>query len=290
MSSTRILSATAAASPIHPLKAGSTCALISPTNLAPTNPKAAFGCPLGRVPYGPAWDLQRTLKDRLLTARRNRELLPHFVLLVEHLPVYTMGKSGQAQHLLLNADRRVDQGIEYFEIGRGGDITYHGPGQLVVYFLLDLNRFYRDLHRFMRDLEEIVIRTLASWGIAGYRVSGRTGVWVGPAGHEKKICAFGIRCSRWVTMHGLALNINTNLAYFDHIIPCGISDRGVTSFQTELNFRCDLAAVSRVLCSHFAHVFGADMELLDEPDAYDVLESVTDVPDLGNTLQSQPFS
>ena len=249
-----------------------------------------YGCPLGRVAYGPAWRLQGKLKDRLLVARRNNEFMPHLVLLLEHPPVYTMGKSGQASHMLLDAGRRSEQGIEYFEIGRGGDITYHGPGQLVVYFVLDLDRFYRDLHRFMRDLEELVIRTLHDWAICGYRTPGRTGVWVGDQGRERKICAFGIRCSRWVTMHGLALNVNTDLEYFDHIVPCGIPDRGVTSFATELGQSCDMTAIYRALCGHFADVFGADMTLLDTSAAYTLLETWSGSSDLQTLLKPDSIS
>ena len=249
------------------------------------SPEKVYGCPLGRVAYSPMWDLQGLLKDRLLQARKHEEALPHLVLLLEHPPVYTLGKSGRAEHLLLDQESRAREGVEYFEIGRGGDITYHGPGQLVAYFLLDLDRFYRDLHRFMRDLEEIVIRTLGQWGLAGFRVPGRTGVWVGKPGQEKKICAFGIRCSRWVTMHGLALNVNTDLAYFNHIVPCGITDRSVTSLSAELGHPCQLTTVGRQLCEHVADVFGADMELLDESAAYRLLESYTGSTDLHLNLE-----
>ena len=252
--------------------------------------KTVYGCPLGRVPYEPAWTLQRELKDRLLSARTCDEQLPDFLLLVEHPPVYTMGKSGHDHHLLLDAEQRSEQGIEYFEIGRGGDITFHGPGQLVAYFIIDLNRYYRDLHRFMRDLEEIVIRTLQSWDITGYRVPGRTGVWVGQTGQEKKICAFGIRCSRWITMHGLALNVNTDLTFYDHIIPCGIADRGVTSLSAELHQAIDLPAVYHSLCHNFGVVFGADVNLLDESMGYKRLEEVIESPNLHTILKPEPFS
>lgn len=269
---------------------GLTFVLTFPISVTETSKKTVYGCPLGRAPYEPAWTLQRKLRDRLLSARKHREQIPDFLLLVEHPPVYTMGKSGQDHHLLLDADQRSEQGIEYFEIGRGGDITFHGPGQLVAYFIIDLNRYYRDLHRFMRDLEEIVIRTLKSWDISGYRVPGRTGVWVGQTGEEEKICAFGIRCSRWITMHGLALNVNTDLTYYNHIIPCGIPDRGVTSMSAELNQAIDLAAVYRALCDNFGEVFGADVELLDESIGYRLLEEFTESCNLRALLKPEPFS
>ena len=248
--------------------------------------QTVFGCPLGRVAYAPTWTLQEKLKNRLVTTRKHGEHLPHLLLLLEHPPVYTIGKSGQSDHMLLDEDYLSKHGIEFFQIGRGGDITYHGPGQLVVYFLLDLNQFYRDLHRFMRDLEEIVIRTLHDFNLTGFRVPGRTGVWVGTPGQERKICAFGIRCSRWVTMHGLALNVNTNLSFFNHIVPCGITDRSVTSISMELERRCDLVTVSKYMANHFADVFEANMRLLDEPDAYSFLESYAEWPNLRDALRS----
>ena len=181
------------------------------------------------------------------------------LLLVEHPPVYTLGKSGNRANLLLSPDDLAARGAAFYPIDRGGDITYHGPGQLVGYPILDLDRFFTDVHRYLRELEEVVIRTCAGYGLEAARVPGRTGVWIGPdaRGPERKICAMGIRCSRWVTMHGFAFNLNTDLGFFDHIIPCGISDRGVTSLAAELGHAVDEADVRARVLHHFTRGFGA---------------------------------
>ncbi len=243
---------------------------------------------MGRVAYKPTWILQERIKERLVQAKKQGEILPHVLLLLEHPPVYTMGKSGQANHMLLDARARAQHGVEFYYIDRGGDITYHGPGQLVAYFLLDLDRFYRDLHRFMRDLEETVIRTLAEHELSGFRVAKRTGVWVGARNYERKICAFGIRSSRWVTMHGLALNVDPELGFFDHIVPCGIEDRGVTSMVRELNRSVSLDAVSLQLVRHFSEVFGATTRTLGMDQAYTFLASVFESPHLRSALHPGP--
>lgn len=222
---------------------------------------------LGRVPYRDAWALQARLQGRLVAAKRAAppEAPPHAVLVVEHPPVYTLGKSGDRSNLLASETDLARLGATYVEVDRGGDITFHGPGQVVVYPILDLDRLatpegapLRDLHRYLRELEEAVIRTCADWGVGAARVPGRTGVWVGPdaRGDERKVCAMGVRCSRWVTMHGLALNVTTDPGWFDHIVPCGIDDRGVTSLARETGAPVDSKAVADRLLGHLADRLG----------------------------------
>jgi lipoyl(octanoyl) transferase len=218
-------------------------------------------CHLGRVPYERAWALQERIQDRLVAAKRASppETVPHVLLLLEHPHVYTLGKSGDADHLLVSEERLEALGASFHRVGRGGDITYHGPGQLVGYPLLDLDRFFTDLGRYLRTLEAVILRACAEYGVTGTRVDGRTGVWVGPdaRGPERKICAMGVRCSRWVTMHGFALNVTTDLDYFGHIVPCGIDDRGVTSLAAETDAAVDVEGVRGAVVRHFADQFGA---------------------------------
>lgn len=201
---------------------------------------------LGRVPYRRAWALQGALQARLVAAKRAEPPVPlaHAVLVVEHPPVYTLGKSADASNMLASDAALAAMGAEAVPVDRGGDVTFHGPGQVVVYPILDLDRLatpegepLRDLHRYLRQLEEAAVRTCADWGVEAGRVAGRTGVWVGPdaRGDERKICAMGVRCSRWVTMHGLAFNVATDLGWFDQIVPCGIDDRGVTTLAREVS-------------------------------------------------------
>jgi len=220
-------------------------------------------CHLGRVPYEQAWALQERVQERLIAAKRAEppETVPHVLLLLEHPPVYTLGKSGDAEHLLASEERLDDLGVEFHRIGRGGDVTFHGPGQLVGYPLFDLDRFFTDLGRYLRTLEEVIIRTCAEYDVTGTRVEGRTGVWVGPdeRGLERKICAMGVRCSRWVTMHGFALNVTTDLDYFDHIVPCGIDDRGVTSLAEETDAPVTVSDVRGPVTEHVADLFGAEV-------------------------------
>lgn len=201
-------------------------------------PNVAVARWLGEMPYREAWDLQRSIRDELIAAKRADPPveIDHQILGVQHPPVYTLGKSADEANLLASAEELDRIGAATVAIDRGGDITFHGPGQLVVYPVLDLDRIFRDLGRYLRALEDAVIDTLQEFDIAGTRVDGRTGVWVGPdlRGPERKICAMGIHCSRWVTTHGLALNVTTDLNYFDNIIPCGIRDRGVTSIAKEV--------------------------------------------------------
>ncbi|MFB6247216.1 MAG: lipoyl(octanoyl) transferase LipB [Salinibacter sp.] len=247
-------------------------------------------CHLDRVPYERARDLQEAVQDRFVAAKRAdasghaspSEGLPHVLLLLEHPPVYTIGKSGDADHLLIPEERLEALGVSFHRIGRGGDITYHGPGQLVGYPLLDLDRFFTDLGRYLRTLEEVVIRACGAYGVTGRRVDGRTGVWVGPdaRGPERKICAMGVRCSRWVTMHGFALNVTTDLDYFDHIVPCGIDDRGVTSLAEETgNNGVDVAAVRGPVVRHFADQFDAAVTELRGDEAWAFLDDVVAAPD-----------
>ena len=250
-------------------------------------PQPVIACHLGRVPYVPAWDLQKRLQARLIKAKRQtpHETLPHILLLVEHPPVYTLGKSGDRSNLLLSEETLALYGATFQHIDRGGDITFHGPGQLVGYPILDLDRFFTDIHRYLRELEETIIRTCADNGLRAARVAGRTGVWIGPdaAGPERKICAMGIRCSRWVTMHGFALNLNTDLDFFSHIIPCGITDRGVTSMAAECGAPVEEAIVRARLLGHFETCFNAATTVLEAEAAYSFLTSY-----LGNDFGPLP--
>ncbi|MFP4228389.1 MAG: lipoyl(octanoyl) transferase LipB [Salinivenus sp.] len=236
-------------------------------------------CHLGRMDYAPARTLQRNVQERLIRAKRESPpvALPHVLLLLEHPPVYTLGKSGDDENLLVSEDQLGAIDAEFHRIGRGGDVTFHGPGQLVGYPLLDLDRIFTDLGRYLRTLEEGVIRTCGEYGVTGTRVEGRTGVWVGPddRGPERKICAMGVRCSRWVTMHGFALNVTTDLSYFDHIVPCGIADRGVTSLAEESDDAVTVDEVRAPLVRHFADQFGANVTALEGKAARDFLSEYT---------------
>ena len=206
---------------------------------------------LGRTEYGETWELQKRL-----VALRAGGTNPDLLLLNEHDHVYTIGTSGEADHLLAGPEELRASGASVYRSDRGGDITYHGPGQLVGYPILDLHGYYLDLHRYLRDLEEVVIRTLATYGIASGRDSDFTGVWVG----QNKIAALGVKVSRWVTMHGFALNVSTDTSYFDRIIPCGIFHKGVTSMEETLGRPVSLDEVSERVTEHFGAVFGARME------------------------------
>lgn len=229
--------------------------------------RRAVVCHLGRVEYRPAWNLQRTIQEALIDAKRANpnHRRPHVVLTVEHPPVYTLGKSGDRGNLLATPDQLAASGATYVEIDRGGDITFHGPGQLVVYPILDLGHLFTDIHRYLRTLEEIVILTCRAYGVQAGRSPGRTGVWVGPdeRGAERKICAMGIKCSRWVTSHGLALNVRTDLDYFQNIIPCGIADRSVTSLAAEIGKQVDIVDVLPVLTRHFGEALDLQIDEFD---------------------------
>ena len=185
----------------------------------------------------------------------------HHLLFTEHKPVYTLGKSAHLENVLISEADMAAQDIEYFKINRGGDVTFHGPGQLVGYPILDLEKFYTDIGKYLRNLEEVIIQTIAHYGIKGGRSAGETGVWIDAdmPGRERKICAMGVRCSRWVTMHGWALNVNTDLGYFGQIIPCGIQNKAVTSIKQEIGRDADMEEVKKVLATAFERVFDVDI-------------------------------
>jgi lipoyl(octanoyl) transferase len=217
---------------------------------------------LGLKEYKEAWDLQESLFAATIAqkiALRNGETeepTKNYVLFCEHPHVYTLGKSGDENHLLLDDQHLKSVGATFHKINRGGDITYHGPGQLVVYPIFDLDHFFSDIHKYLRYLEEAVIQTLAHYGIKGERFEGLTGVWIEPnTPRERKICAMGVKCSRWVTMHGIGFNINSDLSYFNNIIPCGIENKSVTSMQEELGYKLDFQEVSNVLKNQLANQF-----------------------------------
>ena len=217
---------------------------------------------LGSRDYKETWDYQTKLLDDIIAIKRNnrvsevKEVTPNHFLFVEHPHVYTLGKSGDQNNLLINEKQLKERGATYYKINRGGDITYHGPGQVVGYPILDLENFFTDIHKYLRLLEEVIIKTIAEYGLKGERSKGETGVWldVGTP-FVRKICAMGIRSSRWVTMHGFALNVNTNLGYFDHIIPCGIRGKAVTSLEAELNRSVDLGEVKEKIIKYFQLAF-----------------------------------
>ena len=217
---------------------------------------------LGLIDYKKAWDYQETLLkaavDLKIENRKNdTAFLPEQRLLFcEHPHVYTLGKSGAQENLLLDHAHLDRIGAQFFKINRGGDITYHGPGQLVMYPILDLEQFFTDIHKYMRFLEEAVIATLGHFGISATRFEGLTGVWLDPeTPRARKICAMGVKCSRWVTMHGIALNVNPDLTYFGNIVPCGIQDKAVTSMEAELGKAIDIKEVSEVLTQQMKTIF-----------------------------------
>jgi len=225
---------------------------------------------LGLISYKEAWDLQETLHKEIVDQKlRNRagagyDTSPsNYLLLCEHPHVYTLGKSGKEEHLLVNEDELRKNDAEYFHINRGGDITYHGPGQLVGYPILDLENFFTDIHKYLRYLEEAIIRTLNEYGIEAGRISGLTGVWLDTEDKLKarKIAAFGVRCSRWITMHGFAFNVNTDLSYFENIVPCGIEDKAVTSLEKELGRKIEMEEVKEKVKRHLAELF--EMKLVE---------------------------
>jgi lipoyl(octanoyl) transferase len=217
---------------------------------------------LGIKDYKETWDYQTALLQEIVAVKigNRRENLSietdNRFLFVEHPHVYTLGKSGDLSNLLLNEKQLEEKGATFYKINRGGDITYHGPGQIVGYPILDLENFFTDIHKYLRLLEESIILTIAEYGLKGERSKGETGVWldVGTP-FARKICALGIRCSRWVTMHGFALNVNTNLGYFDHIVPCGIRGKAVASMEAELNRKLDLDEVKGKILKHFKVLF-----------------------------------
>lgn len=227
---------------------------------------------LGIISYSKAWEYQDALFNATIAQKKANRDLPaeqqvptkDYLLFCQHPPVITLGKSGHIEHLLLSEEQMEKAGIEFHKVNRGGDITFHGPEQIVGYPILDLDHYFTDLHKFLRLLEEMIIRTLAEYGIEGERSKGETGVWidVGVPGKARKICAMGIRCSRWVTMHGWALNVNTDLNYFNMIVPCGITDKQVTSMEKELGRQVPVGEVQEKLKKHFAELF--QCQLVDQ--------------------------
>lgn len=234
---------------------------------------------LGVMDYQSAWEYQEKLLQENVKIKSLAHSSPsnesitliedphcplattHYLLFVEHPPVYTLGKSGNKENILLDDDELKENNIQFFNTNRGGDITFHGPDQLVGYPILDLEKFYTDIGKYLRNLEEVIILTMAEYGIKGERSSGETGVWIESdiPGRERKICAIGVRCSRWVTMHGFAFNINTDLSYFNHIIPCGIVNKQVTSLERELGCKADISGVKEKVKKNFEKVFCAEL-------------------------------
>ena len=233
---------------------------------------------LGLLDYQAAWDLQEKLLQENVSRKSlvyslepgafkdpapgSRLLTQHHLLFVEHPPVYTLGKSGNKANVLLGDDELKEKNIQFFNTNRGGDITFHGNDQIVGYPILDLEKFYTDIGKYLRNLEEVIIQTLAEYGIIGDRSIGETGVWIEPgvAGKERKICAIGVRCSRWITMHGFAFNVNTDLSYFNYIIPCGINNKQVTSLEKELGRKLDMQEVKEKVKNNFAKIFEVELK------------------------------
>ena len=221
----------------------------------------------GNIEYQTAWDRQTELMNSLVDIKRGKSentngLAGHLVL-CGHPPVFTLGKAGSESNLLIGKDQLQLEGIEYFPINRGGDITYHGPGQIVGYPILDLDKFFTDVHRYVRSLEEVIIRSLREFDLEGSRHPEYTGVWIADdeGVSRRKICAIGVHLSRWVSMHGFALNVNTNLTHYNHIIPCGIADpdKGVTSMHEELGREIDESTVEKALKNYFCKVFETEL-------------------------------
>ncbi len=250
---------------------------------------------LGQMNYKAAWDYQESLlqenvqiKSRVASREfvvneiegaprshhplqtLNSELTTqNYLLFVEHPPVFTLGKSGNINNVLLSEERLNERGIEFFKTNRGGDITFHGPQQIVGYPILDLEKFYTDIGHYLRNLEEVIILTLADYGIDAGRSKGETGVWIDPEikGRERKICAIGVRCSRWITMHGFAFNVNTDLSYFNHIIPCGIQNKQVTSLQKELGREISMTEAKGRVKRNFEKVFDVELMVMSDQES-----------------------
>jgi lipoyl(octanoyl) transferase len=235
---------------------------------------------LGLMEYKAAWDYQELLLQEnirrksvvyslesgagntVISTHDSILTTQHYLLFVEHPPVYTLGKSGNIENVLINEEMRTRKGIEFFRTNRGGDITFHGPQQIVGYPILDLEKFETDIGKYLRKIEEVIILTLADYGIKGDRSPGETGVWIDPdvKGKERKICAIGVRTSRWITMHGFAFNVNTDLSYFNFIIPCGISNKQVTSLEKELGRKVDMDEAKEKVKRNFEKVFGVELK------------------------------
>ena len=242
--------------------------------------KQVFFKDLGVIDYRKAWDFQEEILQKGLRVKSKQftkeplteeDVINNYLFFCEHPHVYTLGKSGHMENLLVNDDRLKELDVSFYKTNRGGDITYHGPGQIVGYPVLDLEQFFTDLGKYMRYLEEVIIKTISYFGIEAGRLDGATGVWLDSDTSDKarKICAMGVRCSRWMTMHGFALNVNTDLSFFDHIVPCGITDKSVTSMEKELGGKVDELKVKEKLKEAFSEVF--QVELLQPKDALYVI-------------------
>ncbi len=225
---------------------------------------------LGVKSFQPTWDYQETLLAKntaikSLAREHNEDVkltnTEHRFIMVEHPPVFTLGKNGKREHVLVSEEQLEKLGIEFFHINRGGDITYHGPQQIVGYPILDLDKFQTDLGWYLRTLEQVIIDTIAEYGLIGERSAGETGVWLEPENPfmARKICAMGIKCSRWITMHGFALNVNPDLSHFEYIVPCGIQGKTVTSLEKELGRKVDYEEVKQKIKKHFAHIFDCEL-------------------------------
>ena len=223
----------------------------------------------GLIQYKECWDFQAAIFDEIIQHKiairkgeANNSYTQNFLIFCEHPHVYTLGKTGEKDNLLIDASDLKSKGASYYHINRGGDVTYHGPGQIIGYPILDLDNFFTDINKYLRFLEEAVILTLRDYGIESGRVKGATGVWIegGNPLRARKICAIGVKLSRWVTMHGFAFNVNADLSYFGNIVPCGIADKSVTSLQEELGYKLDIDEVKEKLKNHLASIF--EMELI----------------------------
>ncbi len=231
---------------------------------------------LGLIDYKECWDYQEKLFNQVVSVKMENRLrapdsqlpTPNHLLFCEHPHVYTLGKSGSKDNLLLDNSGLENKEATFYKINRGGDITYHGPGQIVGYPIFDLDNFFTDIHKYLRFLEEAIIRTLSEYNIKGERFPGYTGVWLEPENplHARKICAMGVRCSRWVTMHGFAFNVHPDLNYFGNIIPCGITDKSVTSLEKELNKKIEMTEVKDKLKKHLAELF--EFEIIENAKRY----------------------
>jgi lipoyl(octanoyl) transferase len=225
--------------------------------------KNVFVKDLGSIDFKEAWDFQTGIFEKSLGVKTANRELPHalqkptdnYLIFCQHPHVYTLGKSGKENNLLVSPDELTSLNATFYHINRGGDITYHGPGQLVCYLVIDLENFFTDIHKYMRLLEEAVIQTLAEFNLMAGRIPGLTGVWIDTQRTPRKICALGVKTSRWITMHGLALNVQPNLSYFDHIVPCGINDKAVTSLQAEVGGVIDIGEVQTILQNKICNLF-----------------------------------
>jgi lipoyl(octanoyl) transferase len=237
--------------------------------LNPVINKDIYVTDLGSIDFKDAWDYQTVLFEKVLAVKNENRSVPaheqnitdNFLLFCQHPHVYTLGKSGKENNLLLKQEELSSVNASYYHINRGGDITYHGPGQLVGYLIIDLENFFTDIHKYMRFLEEAVIQTLGEFVLESGRIKGLTGVWMDMEKHPRKICAFGVKTSRWVTMHGFALNVNPDLSYFNHIIPCGIQDKAVTSMQVELGRSIEMKEVQEILQAKLTKLFEMNLKV-----------------------------